>query len=195
MSRRVGPKRDDPDIRRLERELSEALGSATRVDTRAGRLVIDYGGNLGVLHGVLERLGLGMTSIGSAASFPSPPARCARGKGRRALARSQHEVRDSVLLIQTGLRNSRRGLRAARNAQGGRPSRGVDFAWLAGVPRDPEPGHDAHAPVGVHGLVPPEPGPKVRGESAAASPAPLHAQIGGKPAGPEAPGGRRRIFG
>ena len=50
--------RDDPDIRRLERELSEALGTATRVDTRAGRLVIDYGGNLGVLHGVLERLGL-----------------------------------------------------------------------------------------------------------------------------------------
>ena len=48
----------DPDILRLERDLSEALGSATRVDTRAGRLVIDYGGNLGVLDGVLERLGL-----------------------------------------------------------------------------------------------------------------------------------------
>ena len=51
-------KRDDPDIRRLERDLSEALGSATRVDTRAGRLVIHYGNNLGVLEGVLERLGL-----------------------------------------------------------------------------------------------------------------------------------------
>ena len=51
-------KRDDPDIRRLERDLSEALGSATRVDTRGGRLVIHYGNNLGVLEGVLERLGL-----------------------------------------------------------------------------------------------------------------------------------------
>ena len=50
--------RDDPDIRRLERNLSEALGTETRIDTRAGRLVIDYGGNLGVLDGVLERLGL-----------------------------------------------------------------------------------------------------------------------------------------
>ena len=50
--------RDDPDIRRLERDLSEALGSATRLDTRAGRLVIHYGNNLGVLEGVLERLGV-----------------------------------------------------------------------------------------------------------------------------------------
>ena len=50
--------RNDPDVRRLERDLSEALGSATRVDTRAGRLIIDYGENLGVLDGVLERLGL-----------------------------------------------------------------------------------------------------------------------------------------
>ena len=49
---------DDPDIRRLERNLSEALGSPTRLDTRAGRLVIDYGENLGVLEGILERLGL-----------------------------------------------------------------------------------------------------------------------------------------
>ena len=50
--------RDDPDTRRLERDLSEALGSATRLDTRAGRLIIEYGGNLRVLEGVLERLGL-----------------------------------------------------------------------------------------------------------------------------------------
>ena len=49
---------DDPDIRRLERDLSEALGSAARLDTRAGRLIIDYGDDLGVLDGVLERLGL-----------------------------------------------------------------------------------------------------------------------------------------
>lgn len=49
---------NDPDIRRLERELSEALGCAARLDTRAGRFTIDYGGNLGVLDGVLERLGL-----------------------------------------------------------------------------------------------------------------------------------------
>ena len=48
---------DDPDIRRLERTLSEALGSPTRLDTRAGRLVIDYGEDLGVLEGILERLG------------------------------------------------------------------------------------------------------------------------------------------
>ena len=40
---------DDPDIRRLERDLSEALGSAARLDTRAGRLIIEYGDNLGVL--------------------------------------------------------------------------------------------------------------------------------------------------
>ena len=49
---------EDPDIRRLERDLSEALGTAARLDTRAGRLIIDYGDNLGVLDGVLERLGL-----------------------------------------------------------------------------------------------------------------------------------------
>ena len=52
------PGSDDPDILRLERVLSEALGTATRIDTRAGRLVIDYGGNFSVLDGVLERLGL-----------------------------------------------------------------------------------------------------------------------------------------
>ena len=51
-------KRDDPDIRRLERVLSEVFGSATRLDTRAGRLIIDYGENLDVLDGVLARLGL-----------------------------------------------------------------------------------------------------------------------------------------
>ena len=48
----------DPDIRRLERILSDTLGSATRLDTRAGRLIIEYGGNLRVLEGVLERLGV-----------------------------------------------------------------------------------------------------------------------------------------
>ena len=47
----------DPDIRRLETTLSETLGSTTRIDTEKGRLVIDYGGNLEILQGVLERLG------------------------------------------------------------------------------------------------------------------------------------------
>ena len=52
------PGSDDPDTLRLERVLSETLGTAARIDTRAGRLVIDYGGNHSVLDGVLERLGL-----------------------------------------------------------------------------------------------------------------------------------------
>lgn len=47
----------DPDVRRLETTLSETLGSPTRVDTRAGRLIIHYGDSLDVLQGVLERLG------------------------------------------------------------------------------------------------------------------------------------------
>ena len=47
----------DPDIRRLETTLSETLGSTTRIDTEKGRLVIDYGGNLEILQGILERLG------------------------------------------------------------------------------------------------------------------------------------------
>ena len=37
---------------------TEVLGSATRLDTRAGRIIIHYGNNLGVLEGVLERLGV-----------------------------------------------------------------------------------------------------------------------------------------
>ena len=49
----------DPDIRRLERILSEALGSTTQLDTQAGRLIIHYDNNLAVLEGVLERFGLG----------------------------------------------------------------------------------------------------------------------------------------
>ena len=48
---------NDPDIRRLETTLSETLGSTTRIDTENGRLVIDYGGNLEILQGILERLG------------------------------------------------------------------------------------------------------------------------------------------
>ena len=47
----------DPDVRRLETTLSETLGSTTRIDTEKGRLIIDYGGNLEILQGVLERLG------------------------------------------------------------------------------------------------------------------------------------------
>ena len=47
----------DPDVRRLETTLSDTLGCPTRVDVRAGRLIIDYRGNLEVLQGVLERIG------------------------------------------------------------------------------------------------------------------------------------------
>ena len=49
----------DPDVRRLETTLSDTLGSAARIDTGRGRLTIHYGGNLDVLQGVLERLGIG----------------------------------------------------------------------------------------------------------------------------------------
>lgn len=52
------PEHIDPDILRLERDLSEALGSASRLDTRSGRIIIDYGNDFGVLDGILERLGL-----------------------------------------------------------------------------------------------------------------------------------------
>ena len=48
----------DPDAARLERLLTEALGSRVRLDGERGRLVIDYGGNLDVLDGVLGRLGI-----------------------------------------------------------------------------------------------------------------------------------------
>ena len=48
---------EDPDIRRLEMTLSDALGSNTRIDSARGRLIIHYGSNLDVLQGVLERLG------------------------------------------------------------------------------------------------------------------------------------------
>lgn len=53
-----GPGAADPNIRRLERELTETLGCPTRIDTAAGRLVIEYYGDLDILGGVLERLGL-----------------------------------------------------------------------------------------------------------------------------------------
>lgn len=49
----------DPDVRRLEKTLSDTLGSAARIDTGRGRLTIHYGRNLDVLQGVLERLGIG----------------------------------------------------------------------------------------------------------------------------------------
>lgn len=47
----------DPDIRRLEIELSETLGCPTFVDNEQGELVIRYMKNLEVLQGVLDRLG------------------------------------------------------------------------------------------------------------------------------------------
>ena len=48
----------DPDIRRLETALSDALGSTTRLDTKRGRLIIHYGAeSRKSLQGVLEHLG------------------------------------------------------------------------------------------------------------------------------------------
>lgn len=47
----------DPDVVRLERAVTDVIGCHTRIDAEAGRLVIDYGGDLEVLEGVLERLG------------------------------------------------------------------------------------------------------------------------------------------
>ena len=49
----------DPDTARLERTLSEALGTDVRLETSRGELVIAYGSNLDVLDGILARLGLG----------------------------------------------------------------------------------------------------------------------------------------
>ena len=49
---------DDPDILRLERTLSDALGCAVRIRSAAGTLTVDYGGDLDVLDGVLRRIGI-----------------------------------------------------------------------------------------------------------------------------------------
>ena len=49
---------DDPDIRRLERTLSETLGSVVRIRAGEGTLTVDYGGDLDVLDGVLRRIGI-----------------------------------------------------------------------------------------------------------------------------------------
>ena len=48
----------DPDLIRLERLLTETLGSTTYLDMQAGTVVIDYGQDLDVLDGVLQRLGI-----------------------------------------------------------------------------------------------------------------------------------------
>lgn len=48
---------EDPDIRRLEVQVSELLGCPTFVDTEHGELVIRYMQDLEVLEGVLDRLG------------------------------------------------------------------------------------------------------------------------------------------
>ena len=52
------PEQGDPDVARFERMLTNALGSLTYLDTRRGRLVIEYGRDLDVLDGVLQRLGI-----------------------------------------------------------------------------------------------------------------------------------------
>ena len=48
----------DPDIARLERVLTDTLGAPTRLDQEGGRLIVDYGRNLDVLDGILNRLGI-----------------------------------------------------------------------------------------------------------------------------------------
>ena len=48
---------ENPDIRRLEMQVSELLGCPTFVDTDQGELVIRYMQDLEVLEGVLDRLG------------------------------------------------------------------------------------------------------------------------------------------
>ena len=48
----------DADLRRLERALSEALGCPTQVRAQDGTLVVDYAGDLDVLDGVLQRVGV-----------------------------------------------------------------------------------------------------------------------------------------
>ena len=48
---------EDPDIRRLELTLTDTLGSHTRIDVANRRLIIHYG-NLDILQGILERLGV-----------------------------------------------------------------------------------------------------------------------------------------
>ena len=51
----AGPTKD-PDTLRLERDLSEVVGSTVEIDGRDGCLVIDYRNNLDVLDGIIERL-------------------------------------------------------------------------------------------------------------------------------------------
>ncbi len=54
---RVNPPVRSPDMLRLERRMSAALGCEVRVDEGRGRFEINYHGNLDVLDGILERLG------------------------------------------------------------------------------------------------------------------------------------------
>ena len=48
----------DPDLLRLERVLTDTLGCPTRIRSADGTLTLDYGGDLDVLDGVLQRLGI-----------------------------------------------------------------------------------------------------------------------------------------
>ena len=52
-----GRSRKDPNVARLEQQLSETLGAKCSLEE--GRLVIDYGGANEVMEGILNRLGLG----------------------------------------------------------------------------------------------------------------------------------------
>lgn len=48
----------DPDVLRLERILSETLGCRTRLSLAEGALIVEYGGDLDLLDGLLQRLGI-----------------------------------------------------------------------------------------------------------------------------------------
>ena len=76
--------------------MSEALGSETRIDSRAGQLLIHYGDNLGVLDGVLERLGLHVGEWERRVRTASADAIESRSRRGRALGGSGREVCDSA---------------------------------------------------------------------------------------------------
>ena len=54
----VAESESDPEVVRLERVLADTLGCPTRIRSAEGTLILDYGGDLDVLDGVLQRLGI-----------------------------------------------------------------------------------------------------------------------------------------
>ena len=49
---------NDPELQRLERALADTLGCRTHIRAAEGTLILDYEGDLDVLDGVLQRLGI-----------------------------------------------------------------------------------------------------------------------------------------